>query len=95
MYNELIIIRFGLLPSDNNISCDDIHVSPSSNPVGKIGSGYPAHGYDCNRLLLPILRQKMAQSCGIMFVDLPDGCCYDDRNTWNTFPVSEQKITLQ
>jgi hypothetical protein len=29
-----------------------------------------------------------------MFIDLPDGYCYGARNTWNTFPVSEQKITL-
>jgi hypothetical protein len=30
----------------------------------------------------------MAQSCGMMFIDLPDGSCYGDQN-----PVSEQKIT--
>jgi hypothetical protein len=29
-----------------------------------------------------------------MFIDLPDGCCYGDKNTWNTIPVSEQKNTL-
>jgi hypothetical protein len=43
---------------------------------------------------LPILRQKMAQSGGMTFIDLPDGCCYGDLNTWKRFPVSEQKITL-
>jgi hypothetical protein len=36
----------------------------------------------------------MGQSCGMMFIDLLDGCCYGDRNTWNTFPESDQKITL-
>ncbi len=30
----------------------------------------------------------------MMFIDLSDGCCYRDQNTLNTFPVSEQKITL-
>ncbi len=45
-------------------------------------------------LSLPILRQKMAQSFGMMFIGLPDGCCYRDRNTSNTYPVSDQKITL-
>jgi hypothetical protein len=30
----------------------------------------------------------------MMIIDLPDGCCYGDQNTWNIFPVSEQKITL-
>jgi hypothetical protein len=67
---------------------------PSSNPVGEIGSGYPTNVFDCDRLSLPILRQKMTQSCGMMFIDLPDGCRYGDQNTWNTFPVSEQKMTL-
>jgi hypothetical protein len=42
-----------------------------------------------------ILRQKMAQSFGMMFIDLLDGCCYGDQNICNTFPVSEQKITLE
>ncbi len=69
-------------------------VSPSSNPVGEIGSGYPTNVFDCNRLSLPILRQKIAQSWGMMFIDLPDGCCCWDQNIWNTFQVSEQKITL-
>jgi hypothetical protein len=36
----------------------------------------------------------MAQSCGMMFIDLLDDSCYGDRNAWNTFPVSGQKITL-
>jgi hypothetical protein len=30
----------------------------------------------------------------MMFIDLPDGCWYGDWNTWNTIPVSGQKITL-
>ncbi len=51
-------------------------VSSSSSPVGQIDSGYPNNVYDCNRLTLPKLRQKMAHSCGMMFVDLWDGCCY-------------------
>jgi hypothetical protein len=34
-------------------------------------------------LSLPILRQKMAQSCGMMFIDLLDGCCYGDRMKQN------------
>jgi hypothetical protein len=29
-----------------------------------------------------------------MFIDLPDGSCYGNQNTWNIFPVSQQKITL-
>ncbi len=49
-------------------------VSPSANPIGDIGSGYPANVYDGNRLSLPILRQKMAQFWCMMFIDLPDGC---------------------
>jgi hypothetical protein len=36
-------------------------------------------------------RQKQVQSCGMMFIAVPDGCCYGDQNTWNTFPGSEQK----
>ncbi len=28
----------------------------------------------------------------MMFIDFLDGCWYADQNTWNTFPVSEQKI---
>jgi hypothetical protein len=69
-------------------------VSSSSSPVGQIVSGYPNNVYNCNRLSLPKLRQKMAQSCGMMFIDLWDGCFYGGWYTWNTFPVSEQKITL-
>ncbi len=30
----------------------------------------------------------------MMFIDLLDGCWYGDQNTWNTIPVSGQKITL-
>jgi hypothetical protein len=69
---------------------------PLLTPVGETGSGYPTNVYDCNKLSLPILRQKMAQSCGRMFIDLPDGCCYRDQNTSisSIFPVSEQKIIL-
>jgi hypothetical protein len=37
-------------------------VSPSANPIGDIGSGYPTNVYDGNRLSPPILRQKMALS---------------------------------
>jgi hypothetical protein len=55
-----------------------------------IGSGYSTDVYDGNRPLLPILRQKMALSD----LCLPDGCLYGDRNTWNTIPISGQKITL-
>jgi hypothetical protein len=68
-------------------------VLPSSNPVGKIGSRYST-----NILLLAFYtktKDGMAQSCGMMFIDLLDGCCYGDQNTCNTFPVSEQKITLE
>jgi hypothetical protein len=36
----------------------------------------------------------MAQSFVMIFIDFPDGCCYRDQNTWNIFPVSQQKITL-
>ncbi len=43
-------------------------VLPSFNPVGEIDSGYHADVYDCNRLLLPILRQKLAQSCGVYWL---------------------------
>jgi hypothetical protein len=65
------------------------NVSPSSNPVGEIGSGYLTNVYNCNRLSLLILRQDGA----VLTIDLPDGCCYGDQNTWKTFQVSEQKIT--
>ncbi len=68
--------------------------SPSSNPIGEICSRYPTNVYDSNIFSLPILRQKIAQSCGMVFIDLPDRCCYGDWNTWNTFNASEQKITL-
>jgi hypothetical protein len=44
----------------------------------QIGVGYPTNVYDCNRLSLSIQGQKMVQSCGLMFIDLPDGCCYGD-----------------
>jgi hypothetical protein len=30
----------------------------------------------------------------MMFIALLDGCRYGDQNTWNTIPVSGQKITL-
>ncbi len=55
----------------------------------------PSNVYDCNRLLLPILRQKLAQALCVIFIDLPDGYCTGDHNTWNTFPVSEQKWHLE
>ncbi len=58
----------------------DIIVLPSANSIGEIGSRYPTNVSDSNRLSLPILRQKMMQSCGMMFIDLPDGCWYGDRN---------------
>jgi hypothetical protein len=64
------------------------------NPVGEIGSGYPTNVYDASRFSLPILRQNMAEPGCIMFIDLPDGYFYGDQNTWNTFLVSEQKISL-
>jgi hypothetical protein len=35
---------------------------PLLTQYGEIGSGFPTNVYDGNRLLLPILRQKMAQS---------------------------------
>jgi hypothetical protein len=38
-------------------------VSPSVNPTGDIGCGYPTNVYDGNGLSLPKLRQKMAQYC--------------------------------
>jgi hypothetical protein len=47
-------------------------VLPSANPIGEISSEYPTNVYDGNRLSFPILRQEMAQSCGMMFIDLPD-----------------------
>ncbi len=36
-------------------------VSPSGNPIGDIGSGYPTHVYSGYRLSLAIPRHKMAQ----------------------------------
>ncbi len=71
-----------------------VFVSPSSYPVGEIGSRYPTNVYDGNKLLLPILRQKMVQSYGLMYVVLPDGYCNGDQNTLNKLSVSEKKITL-
>jgi hypothetical protein len=52
----------------------EVIVLPSANLIGEIGSGYPTNVYDGNRLSLPLLTQKMAQSCGMMFLDLPYGC---------------------
>ncbi len=40
----------------------EIIVSPSAYPDGETGSRYPTNVYDGNRLLLPILRQKIALS---------------------------------
>ncbi len=57
-----------------------IPVLPTSNPVGEIGSGYPSNDYDGNRPSLPILRQKMAQSYAMKYIDLPDGCCFGNRS---------------
>jgi hypothetical protein len=37
-------------------------VLPSTNPIGEIGSRYPTSVYGGIRLLLPLLRQKMALS---------------------------------
>jgi hypothetical protein len=51
-----------------------LSVLPSAYLIREIGSRYPTNVYDGNRLSLPILRQKMAQSQGMMFIDLPDGC---------------------
>jgi hypothetical protein len=33
-------------------------VSHSASMIGEIGSEYPTNVYDCNRLLLPILRKR-------------------------------------
>jgi hypothetical protein len=52
----------------------EVIVLPSANLIGEISSGYPTNVYDGNRLSLPLLTQKMVQSCGMMFFDLPDGC---------------------
>jgi hypothetical protein len=40
-----------------------IYVSTYANPIGEKSSGYLTTVYDGNRLSLPVLRQKMAQSC--------------------------------
>jgi hypothetical protein len=45
-----------------------VNIASPTNPSGEIGSGYPTYVYDGNRLSLPILRQKMALSCGMMFL---------------------------
>jgi hypothetical protein len=37
-------------------------VLPSANSIREISSGYPTNVYDGKRLLLPILRKKMALS---------------------------------
>ncbi len=42
--------------------------------IGISGPRYPTNVYDGNRLSLSILRQMMAQSCGMMFIDLLDSC---------------------
>jgi hypothetical protein len=68
---------------------------PSLTRFGEIGTGYPTNVYKCNRLLLPILRQKMALSDVQYDVfDLPYGCQYGDQNTWNTIQISGQKIRM-
>jgi hypothetical protein len=50
-------------------------------PNREIVSGYLSNVYDGNRLSLPILRQKQAQVLCVMFIDSPDGCSNEDRNT--------------
>ncbi len=54
-----------LEPVQVYFSCRDNSVLPSANPIGEIGSGYHTNVYDGNRHSLPILRQKMARSCGL------------------------------
>ncbi len=75
-----------------------VRVLPSANSIGDIGSGYPANLYDGTGLSFPILCQtKDGAVWCMMFIDLLDGCFWWvewDRNSWNTIPVSEQKITL-
>ncbi len=86
------IIYRGQIKTYNKTHCplSVIPVSPSSNPVREIGSGYPTNVYDCNRLLLPILhKSKDVQSCGMMFIDLLDGCCYGDQNTLSRVMVKK------
>ncbi len=66
------------------------------NPIREIGSVYPTNVYDGNRLSLPIPRQNMAQYglwC-LVTCQMVDVCDFGDQNTWNTIPVSEQKIIL-
>ncbi len=46
----------------------DQHCLSLFNPNGEISSEYPSSINDCNRLSLPILIQKQAQSCGMMFI---------------------------
>jgi hypothetical protein len=74
----MLILNKNAIPQlQITISKIDLMSRPLLSPVGEIGSGYPTNVYDCNKLLLPILRQKMAQYCGMMFIDLPDGCRYE------------------
>ncbi len=60
---------------------------PPLNPIREIGTGYPTKVYDVNRLLLSILRLKMAQS-GLGCLStcwMVDVCDFGDQNciTWN------------
>ncbi len=67
------------------VVCSKVTISSSSTPNGEIGSKYPSNVSDCKRLSLP---------CVVMFIDLLDGRCNEDQNSWNTFPVLGQKKIL-
>ncbi len=63
---------------------------------GEIGSGNPTNVFGGNRLLLPILRQKMSLTgvwCLLTRRMVVRWFCRD-QNAWNTIPGSRQKITL-
>jgi hypothetical protein len=77
------------------------HVSPFANPYGEIGSGYPTNVFDGNRLLLPIIRQKMALSdvgclltAGWLFVDRGAKYLEYNSNIRTENPLNKRIIVL-
>jgi hypothetical protein len=68
-------------------------VSPSLTPNREIGSGYFFNVFDCNRLSLPILRQKQVQVLCVIFLDLLEGCSNGDQIPGTHFQYHDKNNT--
>jgi hypothetical protein len=77
----------------SRLDCIDINVSPSANWFGEIGLDIPLMSMMVIGFCSYTNTEDGAVWC-MMFIDLPDGCWFGDRNTWNTIPVSGEKIML-